>query len=456
MEDRLYDLLNIFNRLPKRIQNIIGIIYYYIPVRIKYGPFYKKYLSRVKSFSGATNEETLNKQKEILFEQVNYAIREIPYYRNFKEINSLEQFLKIPVINKQIIREHFNEFVSSANENKKHITNTGGSSGTPLIFYLEKNVSRPKEKAHFDWFWGNFNYKSTCKTLMVRGMPLRNNKTYEHRSLDNHLNVSCYNINEKNIPLVLNAMNKYKPDIIHAYPSSLKILTALLEPYHNRLETKIQTIFLGSELLPDHDRCYFENFYQSKAVSWYGHTERLIHGGNCNFQNGFHFFPFYGYIELLDDEDNVVTKPDTEGRIVATGFDNKVMPFIRYDTGDTGILSEEKECACGFKGLTLKRITGRKQDSITLSDGTKVSLTAFIFGQHLKEFEKIREIQVCQPTEGKVEIRIVKKENFTTDDEKSLIETLMQSINNKIEIKVTYVERITKTSRGKNNFFVTS
>src|SRR5690606_36984109 len=101
------------------------------------------------------------------------------------------------------------------------------------------------------------------------------------------------------------------------------------------------------------------------------------------------------------------------GRIIATGFDNSVMPFIRYDTGDLGILSQETNCKCGFIGKSLSKLEGRVQDYIILKDNTRISLTALYAGQHLEIFRKIRDIQIIQVSYQLIKIKIVPNSSFT-------------------------------------------
>jgi phenylacetate-CoA ligase len=43
--------------------------------------------------------------------------------------------------------------------------------------------------------------------------------------------------------------------------------------------------------------------------------------------------PEYGFLEVLG-EDGAAVREGEEGEIVATGFDNLVMPLIRYRTTD--------------------------------------------------------------------------------------------------------------------------
>ncbi|HYW95691.1 MAG TPA: hypothetical protein VE870_08895 [Bacteroidales bacterium] len=456
MEDFLYKFLSLYNRMPLPMRQFLGYLYRLIPERIRYGSFYSEYLNRLDYF-GRLNDlsQVAAEQEKLLRAQVNHAIDKIPYYKNYERLNTAGDLSKYPVISKQTIIDHYNDFIRPGSEKERIRANTGGSSGTPLAFYLHKGVSRPKEKAHFKWYWGQYGYKPGSRMLMVRGNPLQNNRTFEHRTIDNILNVSCYNINEDTIQPVLNRINAVKPWFIHAYPSSLKVLTTLLEPLKSRVKFKPRALFLGSEHLPDNDRKLFADFYQAPVVNWYGHSEALVHGGNCPYSDEYHFYPAYGYLELLDDNGQPVTTPGSEGRLVATGFDNRVMPLIRYDTGDTGILSDTKECRCGFRGPSLTKITGRGQDYVVLSDNTRVSLTAFIFGQHLEAFRRIREMQVIQNKKGKLEICIVKNHDYTINDEDKLVDTLTNSVNGKIEVSVSYIDTVPKTPRGKNIFFVT-
>lgn len=454
MEDFLYKYLKIFYNLPWPVKRLVGCLYKLLPKRMKYGSFYFAYINRIRLFNSLNYEAACKEQQKILLNQVNDAISHVPYYSHYKRCTSMEDFTELPVIDKQVIVRSFHDFTNPGTRNSRIKANTGGSSGTPLEFFIEKDISRPKEKAHFDWYWGLFNYKSNDRIMMIRGLPLSQNRLFEYRTIDNVLNITCYKLNNQNISQIAREIETFRPTIIHGYPSSLKILTVLLETITFKNKPKIKAIFLGSESLTDSDRQYFKEFYNAKVVNWYGHTERLIHGGNCPAANGYHFYPFYGYMELLDEWNNPVREPGKEGRIVATGFDNRVMPFIRYDTGDLGILSENKTCECGFTGTTLKSITGRSQYIIVLSDNTSVSLTAFIFGQHLDAFKRIMEMQIVQERIGEIEIKIIKSPEYSSADEDSLAQTLLSSVDHKIKIKFTYVDELTKTVRGKNIFFI--
>lgn len=434
LEDKLYRLLRIYKNLPLPIKHVLGLSYRLIPNKFKYGSFYFEYLKRIKS-----NEN----YSKTLQNQLKFNIDNIPFYKSINSTN-IQDF---PIINKEIIKLKFNDFINSQNKNILK-TNTGGSSGTPFEFYIEKGVTRPKEKAHFNWYWGQFGFKPNDKVLMIRGEALSNNKLYEYQAIENRLALSCYLLNEANMREVVSAINKFKPKYIHAYPSALKSFIDIVKQSKELLKVDIKVIFLGSEGLLNKDRNYIELFFNSKVAHWYGHSERLIHAGNCPYSNEFHIFDFYGYAELVDDTNEVITEVEKKGRIIATGYDNKVMPLVRYDTGDEAEYSKNITCKCGFKGRSFKNIYGRTQDYIYLIDKTKVSLTAFIFGQHFEEFAVIKELQIEQHNYGAIDVRIVLHKEKSIDSFK-FINKLKNSVDNKLDISLIFVEFIPKTPRGK-------
>lgn len=449
MEDILFRLLPVYNRLPLLLRNTSGLIYRKIPAIIRFGRFYHHYEKRIRRFMQARPDEAIILQQDLLLRTIHLAQEEIPFYRRLPKVTSVTGINTLPIVSKHDIVSAADEFVLSTNRRCRLHANTGGSSGTPMSFFLHRGITRPKEKAHFQWYWGLFGWKSNSRMLMVRGAPLRNNALYEYQSIANRLSISCYELNEANVDEVVRQIKNFRPEYIHAYPSALKILCQYLDN-SGRLEgMKVQAVFLGSEFLPPSYKSLFENLFGCPIVNWYGHSECAIHGGYLPGSELYHFFPFYGYIELIDEDGQPVEVPGASGRIIATSFDNRVMPFIRYDTGDYGTLESKKGAT-----VVLSSIDGRTQDWIVLRDGTRVSLTAFIFGQHLQQFGRIVEMQLQQRCRGELIIRVVPHSTFTETDGIMMARQLEASVSDKIRIYVQYVDRLEKTHRGKHRFLI--
>ena len=56
-----------------------------------------------------------------------------------------------------------------------------------------------------------------------------------------------------------------------------------------------------------------------------------------------------------------------EGNIVVTDLDNLAIPFIRYDTGDIGIIN--KSSTLDNKNKILEKLIGRENNNIILPSG---------------------------------------------------------------------------------------
>lgn len=455
MEDKFYSFLRVYKKLPLTIQNSFGFVYRKIPRKIRNGKFYCEYQDRIQSFLNPfTQGEACEIQLELLQKTINSAIEQVPFYRNYPKLKEIRDLFNFPIVQKSFIVDNRDQFIAANSHRYRLKANTGGSSGTPMEFYIHSGRTRPKEMAHFDWFWGHYGYTPNSRILMLRGAALKNNAIFEYQAIKNCLAVSCYELNSKNVRTALKEIHKFQPEYIHGYPSSvLNFIRCTKNSNNTKWDISITALFLGSEGVLDADRKIIESFFNSKVISWYGHSECAIMGGRFCGSEEFCFFPFYGFTELLDDNYQPVTEPGASGRIVATSFDNFVMPFIRYDTGDIGVLSENKsfgEVPC----IVLKDIVGRGQNYIYLNDLTRVSLTAFIFGQHLAQFSKINELQLEQKTAGNLLLRISKGNGYTNKDEIDIKNFLSDSVSGKLNIQFEYVDRIEKTHRGKHRFLI--
>jgi phenylacetate-CoA ligase len=123
----------------------------------------------------------------------------------------------------------------------------------------------------------------------------------------------------------------------------------------------------------------------------------------------------YSYSEFVDNNNQTIKKGTA--RLISTSFVNYATPILRYDTGDLVEINENtKKCECGMNHNRITKLIGRDQDLIVDKDGNLITLTALIFGQHFKEFQKIEKFQVVQEKIGEIEIHIIPHEAFTNSD----------------------------------------
>ena len=132
------------------------------------------------------------------------------------------------------------------------------------------------------------------------------------------------------------------------------------------------------------------------------------------------------------------------GDLIATGFANYGMPFIRYRVGDYAIFNQRK-CECGLQSQVIEDIEGRNESYVITPEGSKILRFDYLF----KDTYSIKEVQVVQKREGEIILRIVRRENYDLRIEKSIKERVREWISPTIKVSFEYVQEIERTRAGK-------
>jgi phenylacetate-CoA ligase len=134
------------------------------------------------------------------------------------------------------------------------------------------------------------------------------------------------------------------------------------------------------------------------------------------------------------------------GEVVVTGFSNKIMPFIRYKTGDLAIYGGTKNGV-----VYLKELIGRTSDYIYDKNYKKIFLVGLIFGGHIRAFNHIKKWQIIQKKIGFININIIKEATFSKEHENE-IKDMFNSFN--IEPYFNYCFDISISDNGKRKFLI--
>ena len=137
------------------------------------------------------------------------------------------------------------------------------------------------------------------------------------------------------------------------------------------LETTIDHIIAGAEVLYPATRRELESIYHGRVVANYGATEIGVTGGECTAQSGLHIFTDYHLMEVLKGQEPA--SPGEEGEVTLTTMFNDSMPLIRYRTGDIAVVGEDEKCGCGSYLPRLKFVIGRRQDLLVREGGAQLS-----------------------------------------------------------------------------------
>jgi phenylacetate-CoA ligase len=230
------------------------------------------------------------------------------------------------------------------------------------------------------------------------------------------------------------------------------------------LRIRFDLILASSENVYPGQREALEEGFGGRFFTWYGHSELLVLAGECEHSPLAHAFPEYGILELVDEKGDVIDRPGITGEITGTGFNNEVMPLLRYRTGDyaeyapgagSPAVPEHAgpACACGRAYPLLTSIRGRwLQEMIIGAHGERISITAL--NMHSDVFERVRQFQFFQDAPGEVEIRIVRGEGYKEEDTRRIAEELAHKLGNAVRLGVVFLEEIPPTGRGKHRFLI--
>ena len=389
-------------------------------------------------------------RNKLLVKFIKYAIENIPYYSQIykEEFQTVDDLSKLPILSKEIVRTNSHQLSPIFKNNSDNIcSHTSGTTGAGLVF----PVSKLAEKHQWATWWryrNNLGIAFKTKCGIFTGQPIvassQNKPPYwmQNKS-NNEIIFSGYHLHQENIADYVNALNKFKVEWLHGYPSNIAMLSKLMNEQKISLNHKVKFITTGAESLLTSQRNLIESTFQTKVFNHYGLAEGVANISECKFGN-LHIDEDFSFVELLPLGDN-------KYKIIGTNFHNKAFPLLRYDTCDIATIDEGKqECLCLHKGRIISSIDGRIEDYIYLLDGTPIGRLDHLF----KDLTHVKLAQIYQSEIGQIEIRIVKDSNYTEDEEKKLISEITMRMGNKLNFKILYVDKINKTKSGKFRFIV--
>jgi phenylacetate-CoA ligase len=423
---------------------------------------YLKWYKFIEKSQWWSKEELKKYQWQKLKFLLEHAYKYVPYYLDlFKrigatpnDINNWDDFDKIPFLTKDIIRERTNDFISSHIKNRSKLTyyTTGGSTGEPLGFYQNFEISAIEDAFMFNQ-WHRVGFKEQSRRVILRGEPVSNNQLFKKYRFSNDWLLSSYHLSEENIRQYVDFLNRIRPEFLHVYPSSIYIFTQLLIQSKLDLNFSPKAILCGSEPVHDYQRELIEKTLNSRVYSWIGQAEGSVLAGECEYSTDYHAWPQHSYIELINNEGNIINDKTNTGEIVGTTINNLTFPFIRYKTGDLAFVKGDHCEKCGRQFTLLGNIQGRIQDTVVLDDGTPFPIGPAIFGIHDKNWSLVNRIQILQEKRGEIIIRVDTCHD-KTEVQNFLQETMEKRIGHFLKYKIIFTKEIEKTNQGKHRLLI--
>jgi phenylacetate-coenzyme A ligase PaaK-like adenylate-forming protein len=459
VEDKIYPLLETYQGLPHWSQQLAGRFYRCLPRAWRWGARYAEFKALSEACQSWSPEQIQDYQLTQLRKVLIQANTFCPFYqqsfaragfrpellRSFNDLNAC------PLLEKRVLQERLADVVSTEfpAAARLYIT-TGGSTGVPVGLYLHKGVSRPKEQAFLEAQWKRAGYFEGARLVVIRGHVTSDNARGRIASYDatrDWLMLSSYHLTKERLPEYLDAMEKFKPDLLHTYPSAALQLAEVLERADQAWRLPLRGLLCGSERLTTPQKRLLQRVFKCRVFRWYGHSERVVLAAEGRRSALFYFWPTYGLVEF--------GPPDSEGlrEVIGTSFHNLVMPLIRYRTGDYVRLADPHcDGELEFPWPAVSEIAGREQEFLLSATGRKISLTAF--NMHDGIFDDLYAVQLFQAEPGRAEFRYVCGPRFQPSRLPQIEAAIRRKLGDDFQLELRAVSEVEKTARGKHRWLV--
>lgn len=376
-----------------------------------------------------------------------HAENSVPYWHSvFKKndfkprhITGINEIERLPILKRQDIKAgSLEQMVSNDVSSDRFVeAATSGTTGDPLRFYYDtSDLFRRRINTLQELRYGGVSEKSGICVLGLfahKYLEALGAKFWDVRDLNN---------NRTRINTLYPYLNDKNPGVLITTPSMLKEFFYFLKK--DAKDVTFRAIFCLAEHLEEAEKADAEAFFRCPVFSVYGSKECSLIGVQCEHKS-MHLAPWMNLVEIVSDTG--INVPDgVEGNIVVTAFENKVMPFIRYQTGDRGRIVG-RDCACG-RNTALLEFTGRRSLYLRSQQGRDVPLLEPIAYITRHFYKNIVHFQFVQSAPGVVSFRFVVGEP-DQDLERKLQKYFSDFFGNPFLFQLEKVSSIAMTEDGK-------
>ncbi|MDT0558072.1 phenylacetate--CoA ligase family protein [Ichthyenterobacterium sp. W332] len=409
----------------------------------------KRMLKNINALSIDEYSEYIESKRE---EIVNFHLNHNSFYKVFGKSIDIKNWDSVPVMTKKDLQQPLNLRLSDGYSKKNvYVNKTSGSSGDPFIFAKDKfchSLTWAIIQDRFNWHGINFN---TSKQARFYGIPLNKISYTKERIKDflsNRYRFSVFDLSDTAFESVLKKFSESSFDYINGYTSSIFQFAKFLEKKNICLVNicpSLKVCVVTSEMLFEDDKTLMNTTFGVPIINEYGASELDL----IAFQNKEMEWQINSeslYVEILDHNDNVLPL-GSEGRIIITSLYNKAHPFIRYDIGDIGSLSEKSS----VKKPVLKTLVGRTNDIIVLPSGKKAAGLTFYYitKRIIDNSGTVKEFTIEQQTLTQFTINYVSDSELNSDLKEKIRHEIKNYLEPGLDVVFNKLSKIDRTASGK-------
>jgi phenylacetate-CoA ligase len=369
-----------------------------------------------------------------------------------KRVHGTAELGSWPLLEKETVRWAPGDFLAGA-QFLASKASTGGTSGAPLP--LARSLrSVVLEQAAIDGVIAALGANpAQARVAVLRGDNVKDPSDFrppywKFVAGGRRMVMSSNHLNAATVRAYAEALERFAPDFLWAYPTSLESLCAQLERVGVRLQ--VGRVLTSSEVLHPQVWRLAERMLGCKLADYYGQAERVAFAYALA-PGEYRFLAGYSQVELVEAGGE---GPHKFYEIVGTSLWNHAMPLVRYRTGDLIRLpasfteTQVREVAQGAR--TFPGVLGRDNDILISPDG--VRLTGIDHFQ--RDIAHLRRIQVIQESATEVRVLVLGTSSFSDEDAAQLLANIQRKLPASMRVDIEQVEALERTGLGKVPFVI--
>jgi phenylacetate-coenzyme A ligase PaaK-like adenylate-forming protein len=387
-----------------------------------------------------------------------HAHANCPFYRERfdraglhpEDVRTLEDLAALPPLDKSDLQQYRDDMVARNWPKDDLLANqTGGSTGTPVSFFLSKDRHHSRAAAttrHNRWAGWDLGDRVAVLWGAPHDAPRKDWKARLRRGLLREpVWLDTAHITEQALTDFHALLFRYRPRVIQAYARAILLFARYLESRGLR-PYRPHSIVTSAEMLEPHERAQVERVFGCPIFNRYGCREVSVIASECDAHQGLHVLAEGLYVEIVTGDRPA--RPGESGSILVTDLLNHAMPLIRYRIGDVGSWLEGP-CSCGRSLPRLHSVQGRVTDFLVGGDGRLVS-GVFLATYVVAHRPSLGQVQIHQDKAGELLYRIRPGHDFCPAEDIPYLErTSRQYLGAETVIGWELVEELPSEASGK-------